>query len=506
MGEEAMFLPRLSRVLVFLLGILLLAGSGADGSGGKILRVGVTAPPLSVDPKETVDSVSGLVSNQIFEMPYVVAPGSTVTEPRAFSTPLRSDGLLVWSAPVRPGALFSDGTPLTASLAAASLSRVKAVTEKASIRAEGDRVIFTLKSPDALLETTLSQVFCGIAVQKAGRYLGTGPYMVGPAATLNAMVLVRNPHYGKPAPIDEIRFQVFRPTTDGGVAGLVNALKRGDVDFTNGVPAQGIPELEKVPALQTSVAPGKSTGILFFQVEKPGPLQDLKIRRAIAHSLDRAELSRRFFGGNPAFAAKNLFPPAMGEFEGDGLAYDLAAAQALVNESKVQKPIALDILETWTARPYAPNPNGICRYISDQLAKIGIRTKIVPGGGTTGFFQKLDDGDFDMVLAGWIADTHEPIDFLEVHLASWAISGSRCASCNNASRYKNKVVDAAIRAYHEKRSPEALATILNAAREDVPFFPILNGPSTTVFTKRLKGYKPSPLSSLQFGLFDLSEK
>lgn len=503
-----MSLPRRLQTCSFVslsLLVFLAAPFTARAEGRKVLRVGVTAPPLNVDPKEAVDTVSGLVTTQVFEMPYVVAPGSTRAEPRLFATPLRLDGPLVWSAPVKGGVVFSDGTPLSASLAAASLSRVKGLTEKAVIRADGDRVVFTLRTPDALLETTLSQTFCGVALEREGKFIGTGPFMLAPGATLSSMVLVKNPRALRPPAIDEIRFQIYRPTTDGSVAGLVNALKRGDVDFTDGVPSSEIPLLEKVSTLQTSVVPGKSTGILFFQLDKAGPLQDVKVRRAIAHAIDRAELSRRFFGGNSTFAAKNLFPPAMGGFEPDGLGYDMAAAQALMKESTAAKPIDLTILETWTARPYAPNPNGICRYIADQLAKIGIRLKIVPGGGTSGFFGKLDKGDFDMALAGWIADTHEPVDFLEVHLASWAIPGNRCASCNNASRYRNRTVDGAIRSYHEKRSPALLATILNAVKEDVPLFPLLHGSSTTVFTKRLKGYKPSPLASTEFALFDLSQ-
>jgi peptide/nickel transport system substrate-binding protein len=188
---------------------LLLCGLPATSAERKVLRVGVTAPPLNVDPKETVDTVSGLVSTQVFDTPYVVAPGSTVTEPRLFATPLRADGPLVWSAPIRTGVVFSNGTPLTAALAVASLSRVKAVAEKATLRAEGDLVVFTLRSPDALLETTLSQTLCGIALEKDGKFIGTGPYMLAPNASLNAMILVKNPRTLRAPAIDEIRFHVY---------------------------------------------------------------------------------------------------------------------------------------------------------------------------------------------------------------------------------------------------------------------------------------------------------
>lgn len=493
--------------------VLALAAVSASASAHgaetkKVLRVGVTAPPVSIDPKHALDNVSGLVCNQVFETPYYVPPGASGPEPRLFATPLRQDGPLAWSAPVRPGATFSDGTAVTAALVASSLSKVKAVSERAAVSAQGDRVIFTLKQPDALLETALSQTFCGVALEKGGRSLGSGPYMPAPSATLNAMVLVRNPRFTPPAPIDEIRFQVYRPTSDGGVSGLVNAVRRGDVDFTNGIPAGDAPALERLATVAVDVIPGKSTGIVFFQMEKPGPLRDPRVRRAIALAIDRAKLSRQFFGGNAAFAAKSVLPQAMSGSESDGFAYDPSVAERLLAEAKVPKPIDLELLETWTPRPYAPNPNGICRAIAEMLGKVGIRVKVVPSGGTTGFFERADKGDFEMVLAGWIADTHDPIDFLEAQMASWSVPtpGNRCGSCNNWSRYRNKAVDAAILTYREKRNPASLTTILNAAKEDVPFVPLLNGPTVMVRAKKIKGWKSSALSAVLFSSLDLEER
>lgn len=473
----------------------------------KVLRVGVTAPPLTLDPSRAIDSVTGLVCAQIYESPYGVDPGALVAEPRLFATPLRKDGPNVRSAAIRPGATFSDGTPVTAEIVVASLSRVSGLLEKASLKAEGDRVVFTLKGAATGLETFLSQQFCGVALEKGGKFLGSGPYMPAPSASLNAMVLVRNPKYPRPAPIEEVRLQVYRPTTDGSVAGLVNALKRGDVDFTNQLPFHQVGELKDNPDVVTSVSAGKSTGVLYMQVEKPGPLQDPAVRRAIAHAIDRVELSRRFYAGNASFAARGILPQAMSTGEKDGFTYDPEKARKLLASSKAAAagPVTLEIIETWTARPYAPNPTGICRFIADALNKVGFRVKSVPSGGVGPFFDKLERGEFDMALAGWIADTHEPIDFLEAQVASWSIAtpGNRCGSCNNMSRYRNKAVDAAIRSYLENRNAAALATVLKAIREDVPFVPVLHGPAVAAHTTRLKGFRPTPLSLTVFNDFDL---
>lgn len=499
--------PR-TRVLLLLLSIFLASPASAQK---KVLRVGLTAAPVTLDPARALDAATGLVCAQVYETPYGVSPGTLTPEPRLLATPLRSDGAGLRSAPVRPGAVFSDGTPVTAAAVVASLSRVKGLVEKAALRAEGDRVVFALKGPDALLETFLSQPFCGVALEKGGTFLGSGPYLVAPGASLTAMVLVRNPKSPRQPAIDEIRYQVYRPTTDGSVSGLVNAVKRGDVDFTNFIPVHEAGELKDVPEVVTNVAPGKATGSLYFNVERPGPLQELAVRQAIAHAIDRAELARRFYGGDASFAAKGLLPAAMmGTNEGDGIAYDPGKARALLSKSRAAAagPVSLDLLETWTARSYAPNPNGICRFIAEALGKVGFRVKVVPSGGAQGFFEKVDRGEVDMVLAGWIADTHEPIDFLEAQCASWSIAtpGNRCGSCNNMSRWKSRVVDGAIHEYHEKRSPGAVQTILRLLKDEVPLFPLLYGPSVTVTSRRLTGFRPSPLSATPFASFDLTPR
>lgn len=482
--------------------LLAAPGAAAQGRAKKVLRVGITAPPASLDPSQALDTVSGLVCNQVFETPYTLLPGSTTTTPRLFAGALRADGPATYSAAIRNGATFSDGSPVSAAAAAASLSRVKTLTERGTVKAEGNRVVFTLKAPDALLETTLSQTFCGVAVRKGGAWIGSGPYMASPSSTLNSMTLVRNPKYAPAAPIEEIRFLVFRPTADGGVSGLVNAVRRGDVDFTDGIPAADVASLEKTPGLVASVTPGKSTGILFFQTERPA-LQDPRVRLAIARAIDTEEISKRFFGGVGTYAASGLLPPAMGTKEPPRPAFDPAAARALLAETKA--PVELELVETWTSRPYAPNPTGICRLIADQLAKVGLEVRVTPPGGTAGYYARVEKGDFDMILSGWVADTHEPIDFLESELASWAIPtpGNRCGLCHNYSRYRSKAVDGAVRAYRESRKPAALQAIFDAMRDDVPFVPLAHGPSAIVLSSKVRGWKASPLAGIQFASFQL---
>src|SRR5947199_8925959 len=88
----------------------------------RTLRIGVLAAVGTLDPRELGDTITGLVLGQIFEMAYRVTPSGAI-EPHLFAEPLRqerSGAQPVYSAAVREGIVFSDGTPLTAEIAAAS--------------------------------------------------------------------------------------------------------------------------------------------------------------------------------------------------------------------------------------------------------------------------------------------------------------------------------------------------------------------------------------------------
>src|SRR5687768_4186435 len=94
------------------------------GSGAAIkrLRVGIVARVHSLDPRQARDLVSTLAVQQIFETAYAVPRGEGAAPPVLFTGPLQEEGGGRRSAVVRPGIVFSDGTPLTAELVASSLN------------------------------------------------------------------------------------------------------------------------------------------------------------------------------------------------------------------------------------------------------------------------------------------------------------------------------------------------------------------------------------------------
>ena len=67
-------------------------------------------------------------------------------------------------------------------------------------------------------------------------------------------------------------------------------------------------------------------------------------------------------------------------------------------------------------------------------------------------------------------------------------------------------MDSALRAYREKGGSGPLAAVLKAAAEEVPFVPLVHGPSVTVLSTRVKGFKPSPLAYTVFSRLDLEAR
>src|SRR5262249_47105326 len=164
------------------------------------------------DPRTGLNYASFLVQWHIYEPPCRLQPGSNQVEGLLIDYPLikESDpqGLL-YSAAVRRGACFSDGTELTAEHIAASLERTAAFKLNASASARGNRVFFRLKRPNARFDLLLARFDLGIVLERGKDFLGTGPYMLAPDLETDRFKLLRNPHHTPAARLPEIEFRTY---------------------------------------------------------------------------------------------------------------------------------------------------------------------------------------------------------------------------------------------------------------------------------------------------------
>jgi peptide/nickel transport system substrate-binding protein len=462
-------------------------GGISSASGGKIIRVGILAPIEKLDPREAVDNVSNLILGQIFEPAYAVAPGGTNIEPVLFSEPLRHEGGRRYSAAVRGDVVFSDGTPLTAERIAHSLSGSAVLTSKAAISVRGDRVVFALASVNPRFELTLTQSNCAIVLEKDGTLYGSGPFLFEGKPTLRALQsasplrLVRNPRWRGKTKIDEAHFIVRLADPDGSPRALIESFRRGEIDLTAALTMTDLTRsslTSAVPALQ----PGNSTAILFFNTKHP-VLSRADVRRGVALAVDVQDIAQRSYDKNPlAFIARSLLPPMMGR--PTGLPFmNREEAKRLLGAAGAARPARLSLLVPWAPRQYLPKPLAAAQAIRAHLAEVGITVDLQETGTGEEFFADFTGGNFDLALAGWIADNPDPADFFEALL--WSKTGGDNHA--NPSRWEHPATDAALAAFREAPTEENRKELERLIREEAPLVPLIYGQSVVSHSRKVRG-------------------
>ena len=469
-----------------------------------VLRIGLITVPHHFDPRNAQDFVSNFLVAQIFETLYRPPRGGAAPQPMLLAEPLRLDSApgqpQVYSAPVRPGVVFSDGTPLDAEGVVASLTSSRLFQQEAAAEADGERVVFRLERPNARFDLVLTQRFASVLRDGgggaggdgtgAGGLVATGPYMLAPDSRPEQPHLVRNPRYHGTVGIDELRCTVYPLDDDGKPTALVQAIEAGEVDFCNVLAREQVGTIHRV---RKWLEPGSSTAFLYFNTERE-VLRDPQVRRALALGIDRSAVTKVCYPNPMAFTATSVLPPLMGRWQ-DGIAPDPQSAARLLRTAEGAKPERLSLLLTWGPRPYLPDPPGVAAVLAAQLGELGIEVEVVPTGDSEVYYRKIARGDYDLALAGWIADTPDPADFLEALLGPDSIpTPDRPMVVHaNLARWRNADAARALAQYRADASPAARDRLKDLVSQEVPLLPLMYGPTLYVYTPRLQDFEPSPL-------------
>jgi ABC-type transport system substrate-binding protein len=459
----------------------------------KVLRIGTLSPVQQLDPRRNQELGTTTVLSQIFQPPYSLPGGGGAPEPLLFAEALRAEeGGMLLSAAVREGIVFSDGTPLTAELAASSLASTEAVARAAAVEARGDRVYFRLRRPNSRFELLLAQTGSSIVLPSGDQLLGTGPFVADEAGRQPELLrLTRNHDFEADVPLDEVHFRTY-PSAEA----LAAAVDGGEVDLTSALPRD---DVERVREARKLFLPGTSTALLYFNTER---LADARLRRALACAVDRVEVTRTCYTNALAFAATSLLPPIMGSFR-DGLAFAPDRAREILRG--VPPPGRLRMLVVWTSRPYLPQPGAAASVLAAQLGEVGIEVEVVAASTHDEYDRRVRAGDYELLLSGWMADSLDPADFLDANLSSQLVPSRVASRINrgNRSRWKDAAMDEALARFRERLSEEARSDVLGRLREEVPVLPLMYGPTVVVCSWRVKNFEPSPLGVRSLEAVDL---
>lgn len=227
------------------------------------------------------------------------------------------------------------------------------------------------------------------------RSAGSGPYQLSAIALDGSVIAVPNPAYPNP-PRRFTRIE-WRIIPDEGVRRLL--LERGDIDFTDNVPAAFVSRYDRLPGVDVTLgAAGKSLAYLVLNTQK-GVFTDARVRRAAQKSIDYEALETLVLKGN-ATALNSYIPPGSTGFNDTAapVQRDLEGARALLATAGYDgQPI----------RFLTSQIGPVGEFLQSNLKEAGFNIDIVRRDSASIDALK-QSGSFDMVYEGWLLDFADP--------------------------------------------------------------------------------------------------
>jgi peptide/nickel transport system substrate-binding protein len=307
--------------------------------------------------------------------------GNTV--PYLASAITHSSDAKTWTVTLRPGVMFSDGTPLNADAVVTHYKRLQDPATKSFWYSDASKftvsapdentVVFTLASPNVAFEQQLAgtegYIESPTAVKAEGadygrKPVGTGPFILKDYVTGDHVLVTRNPNYwkkdanGAQLPyLDAIRF-VPIPDTKA----RLSSLQAGDVDM---IQTDDSPTIKQAldAGLDVQKVSGSSSTIILFDNTQP-PLDNLQVRDGLAYAIDRQAINSVVYGGVrlPSYSAfatnspyyEDTHPPT----------FDLAKAKALLQQYGKPVNITLECIPT-------PESNAVLQLVQQMWQAAG---------------------------------------------------------------------------------------------------------------------------------------
>ena len=234
------------------------------------------------------------------------------------------------------------------------------------------RVGIVLKQPDPTFVHLMGGYQAGYIMSKKAadkntdpklNPIGTGPFVMSEYKARESVTLVRNDTFWRGKPIVERIVYQFMP--EASTREL--ALKSGEVSAIGIQAKQEIVDRLRNGGFAVDLTAPANTFVLYLNVNKK-PLDDVRVRRALAHGTDRANLIA-FLGKDLAKAEYSALPVGYtGHIDNiTKYPYDVARAKALLAEAGLSKGFTMTVNMS-NSNIYLPP----MQIIQEQWKKIGV--------------------------------------------------------------------------------------------------------------------------------------
>ena len=231
----------------------------------------------------------------------------------------------------------------------------------------------------------------------------TGPFKLSEYVPGERIVVVRNDAYwGEKPRLSKITFRFYPDETT-----RMLALQNGEVDLVTTVPRAVVSSVKGQPGTKLEQSPVGSAILMYVaqrdQAGNPRVLSDVRLRRAVAHSINQKEFVDGVMAGN-AEVIKTVNPPRVLGNHADlvkGIPFDPAAAGRLLDEAgwrtgpdgmraKDGRPLALSMIF-----PQGTIDLTTMEFIQASLRRVGIVGNIerLDAGA---YRTRTDNGEYDL--------------------------------------------------------------------------------------------------------------
>ncbi|WP_122816804.1 ABC transporter substrate-binding protein [Nocardioides pantholopis] len=389
------------------------SSSSGGKTGGKPVAGGALVlglPSLSdyLNPLVATTNSLAWVTDPIVESLYTYDEEMNSVPLLAAGDPTISEDGLTWTIELVDGVTFSNGDPLTADHVAAVINHVSdpsAYTDWTSYfayfvsgaKAKGKQtVVISLAMPYGVLRSHLTSlpIVHADTLKKTDTTIGTGPYVIDKVTQGQSVLLRRNEGYHGTAPgPDTLEFKAI---PDAGTR-LVN-LREGKIHVMTDVPASNVETLKKDKALSVQVVDAPISILTYFNATK-APFDDVRVRQALAHSMDREGVAELVYGGT-ATPAQGPAGPALEAHDPDLDLYpttpDIEKAKELLAEAGVDK-----VEFTLTISSSSEATVKMAEVLAQGWAKAGITCRLDTTDAGT-WITRWMEGDYEMAMTNYI--------------------------------------------------------------------------------------------------------
>ncbi len=385
---------------------LSLAASTAAIAQRTDLVVGVVLEPPHLDPTAgAAAAIDEIVYANIFEGLTRIGPSGEVQPALAESWEISDDGK-VYTFKLREGVTFHDGTGFDAEDVKFSLDRARAEDSTnaqkglfAAIEAveavDPTTVKVTLKEPQGSFLYNLGWGDAVIVAPESAeankeKPIGTGPFKFDNWAKGSSITISKaDSYWGEPVSLDKAEFRIIPDA-----AAAVPALLTGDVQAFPNMPAgDALPQIQADPRFEVVVGSTEGETILSTNNKKP-PFDQLKVRQAIAHALDREAIIAGNGSGYGTPIGSHFSPANEAYVDLTGTyPHDPAKAKELLAEAGF--PDGFSATLKLPPPAYARDGGQI---VAAQLREVGINLEIIPVEWAQWLDQVFKQKDYDLTI------------------------------------------------------------------------------------------------------------